>query len=160
MDKKDIEKILKQYTDKKLMLWQKRFPEEYYTELFRLNGWSYNEKSLPVYGKALYEWTKVLVYDQLSEDALKFLKVKAPNINKAEYIDPSLSGQIQQVITLCRLSNTMKGMWEQFVKLNSSNAPFEFDDKGFSVVPFPASPEHTEPLTEFDKNILKALGKK
>lgn len=158
MDRSKIDKILKNHIHRSLMPWQKKFPETYYTELFRLNGWEYNEKSLSGYGKTIADWTNILVYDQLTSDLLVFLKSKAPGATKT---NPELSAQIHQVLTLFRLSENMKEVWLQFVKLNIvDKCPFEFDDKGFTVISFPATPEHTEPLTEFDRNILKALGKK
>lgn len=40
-EKNELQKILKAYIAEDLLPWQKRFPDIYYKELFRLNGWDF-----------------------------------------------------------------------------------------------------------------------
>ena len=42
----ELQKILKAYISEELLPWQKRFPDIYYKELFRLNGWDYTIKDI------------------------------------------------------------------------------------------------------------------
>ena len=40
-ERDELQKILKKYISEELMPWQKKFPDIYYKELFRLNGWDF-----------------------------------------------------------------------------------------------------------------------
>ena len=46
-EKDELQKILKAYIiAEELLPWQKRFPDEFYKEIFRLNGWDYTVKGI------------------------------------------------------------------------------------------------------------------
>lgn len=42
----ELQKILKAYISEELLPWQKRFPDIFYKELFRLNGWDFTVKGI------------------------------------------------------------------------------------------------------------------
>ena len=68
-----------------------------------------------------------------------------------------MSGQINQIITLFQLSDNMQHMWTQFEKLQrrqlgQMELPFPFDEKGHTI-----EPVEVENLSDFDKNLKKAL---
>ena len=49
--------------------------------------------------------------------------------------EPHLSAQINQIMALFKISDSMSQMWTNFAKLQARNAgqlqlPFKFDDKG------------------------------
>lgn len=45
-EKDELQKILKAYISEELLPWQKRFPDIYYKELFRLNGWDFTVQGI------------------------------------------------------------------------------------------------------------------
>ena len=42
----ELQTILKAYISDELLKWQKRFPDSFYVEMFRLRGWDYNVKNI------------------------------------------------------------------------------------------------------------------
>jgi len=168
-EKDELQKILKAYISEALLPWQKRFPDTFYRELFRLNGWDFDVKGIKKRPGVVGTWTNKLVYDQLPPGVLDELKKntpKSPSGNRqhryhqllTEDIGNShLSGQINQIITLFQLSDNMQHMWAQFEKLQwrqlgQIELPFSFDGKGHTIEPI-----EVENLSDFDKNLKKAL---
>ena len=58
----ELQKILKAYISEELLPWQKRFPDIYYKELFRLNGWDYTIKDIRKRPGVIGKWTNELIY--------------------------------------------------------------------------------------------------
>lgn len=170
-EKDELQKILKAYISPELLPWQKRFPDAFYQELFRLNGWDFTVNGIKRRPGVIGTWTNKLIYEQLPKGVLEELKQKTPRSQSGNYTarffqsltvdigEPHLSAQLNQVITLFRLSDTMKQMWLQFEKLNKRKAgqlelPLEFDKKGHTKeIPQPKEPE----MSNFNKNLQKAL---
>jgi len=173
-EKEALQKILSKYISSQLMPWQKKFPDVFYQELFRLNGWEYNVKGIKKRPGVIGTWTNKLVYDQLPPGVLDALKKQAPKNTKGnrpvrlhqfltdDIGSPHLATQINQVITLFQLSDNMKHMWKQFEKLQARQSgqisldeifPMLFDEHGFSVF----EEEKQEPLAEFNRNLQSAL---
>lgn len=63
-DQKALHKILDAYVAKELLPWAKRFPDEYYEELFRLRGWQYSPLTV-ARPKYVGKLTNELIYDRL-----------------------------------------------------------------------------------------------
>lgn len=165
----ELQKILKAYISEELLPWQKRFPDIYYKELFRLNGWDYTIKDIRKRPGVIGKWTNELIYEQLPKGVLEELKArtpKSPSGNKLAKLHqslsedighPALSSQITQIVTLFQLSDNMKQMWQNFERLKSRQSgqlslPFDFDNEGHTIEP-KDSPE----LSSFDKSLKKAL---
>lgn len=76
-DRNELHRILEAYISKELLPWTKRFPDEFYQELFRLRGWQYSPPSLkrPKYVGKL---TNELVYEKLPPGVLEELRRKNP----------------------------------------------------------------------------------
>lgn len=146
----ELQKILKAYISEELLPWQKRFPDTYYKELFRLNGWDFTVNGIKKRPGIIGTWTNKLVYEQLPKGVLDELKSKTPKSksgNKtARYHqlltldvgEPNLAAQITKVITLFKISDNMNQMWQQFKKLKDRESgqlelPFDFDDEGHTV---------------------------
>lgn len=165
----ELQKILKAYISEELLPWQKRFPDIYYKELFRLNGWDFTIKDIRKRPGVIGRWTNELIYKQLPVGVLDELKAKTPKSKKGNNTarlhqslsedigHPALSAQITQIVTLFQLSDSMKQLWEQFEKLKSRqngqlSLPFNFDDKGHTIEPIDSAT-----LSPFDKSLDKAL---
>lgn len=110
-----LTKILEAYVSKELLPWTKRFPDEFYKLLFKMQGWAYNPMTVkrPSYVGTL---TNDLIYDKLPPGVLEDLKKKTPKDSKGRYKtkfhqsltldvgNPHLEKQLQSVMMLMRIS--------------------------------------------------------
>lgn len=143
----ELQKILKAYIAEELLPWQKRFPDIFYKELFRLNGWDYTVGGIKKRPGVIGKWTNTLIYEQLPQGVLEELKKRTPKSETGNYTarlhqsltidvgEPSLNNQINQIVTLFQLSDNMRHMWQQFEKLKARQKgqlelQFDFDDEG------------------------------
>lgn len=134
-DRDELQKILSAYISQEFLPWTKRFPDEFYIQMFRLKGWEYKGKpKSPLVGKI----TNEIVYEQLPPGVLEELKKKTPkdessgNRTKRFHQSltpdtgiPHLDKHIASLITLMRACDT----WEQFEKLfkKSFGLPVQLD---------------------------------
>lgn len=168
-EKDELQKILKAYISEELLPWQKRFPDIYYTELFRLNGWDYTVENIKKRPSCIGKWTNTIIYEELPKDVLKTLKERTPKSEKGNRLhryhqlltqdvgEPNLNNQIQQILMLFKISDTMEDFWTHFKKAQERDngqlkIPFKFDKKGHTIAPV----EYNN-LSEFNQNIKKAL---
>ncbi|OAV70480.1 P63C domain protein [Bacteroidales bacterium Barb6] len=77
-EKHELQRILKAYIAEELLPWQKRFPDIYYKELFRLNGWEFTITGIKKRPGVIGAWTNKLIYEQLPKGVLEELKSKIP----------------------------------------------------------------------------------
>ncbi len=173
--KKDaLQTILKAYISEEFLPWQKRFPDIFYEELFRLNGWEYNVDGIKKRPSVIGTWTNILIYKRLPDGVLEELKKKTPRSasgrrtkkfhqSLSEDIgNPHLQKQITKVLTIFQLSNNMEEVWYHFQRLVDRESgqiflPFYFDDLGYTVIPKeePAPPK--KELSKFDNALLTAI---
>jgi hypothetical protein len=169
-EKDELQKILKKYISEELLPWQKKFPDIFYKELFRLNGWDFTVSGIKKRPGVIGTWTKKLVYEELPKGVLEELEKNVPKSetgNKTARFhqlltddigNPHLTAQINSIVMLFRLSDNMKHMWQQFEKIknkvetNQLELPFTFDDKGHTIEPIDESN-----MTGFDKKLKQAL---
>lgn len=151
----ELQKILKAYIAEELLPWQKRFPDVFYQELFRLNGWDYTVRGIKRRPGIIGKWTNKLIYEQLPPGVLEELKRVTPKSARlhqsltADIGQPELAAQITQVVTIFRLSDNMSQMWSNFNKLQSRQAgqlelPFEFDENGHTLPSSDDEPDKSE----------------
>jgi len=114
-DRDELHRILSAYISKELMPWTRRFPEEFYREIFRLHGWEYNPMTVkrPSYVGKL---TNNLVYEKLPTGVLDELKRRNPKDEKGrrkvqhhrlltlDIGSPHLEKQLVAVTTLLKVS--------------------------------------------------------
>lgn len=72
-----LQKIFDKYLRKEYAAWAKRFPMEFYEELFRLKGWSLDKKTMKMPG-VVGRYTNDLIYDRLAPGILEELQKKNP----------------------------------------------------------------------------------
>lgn len=173
-EKDELQKILRAYISEELLSWQQRFPDIFYKELFRLNGWDFTVKGIKKRPQVIGKWTNTLVYEQLPKGVLKKLKEVTPKSKAGNYTarffqsltadigDPHLTAQVNQVITLFMLSDNMKDMWNKFEKLKQRQAgqleiPFQFDEKGYTKEPNEPVYDEAKKLSDFNQKLTKAL---
>lgn len=124
----ELQKILKAYISEELLPWQKRFPDIFYKESFRLNGWDYTVNGIKKRPGIIGKWTNTFVYEELPNGVLEELKNKTPKselgnrMNRYHQLlttdigEPNLERQINKVITLFQVSDNMKQFCENFRK--------------------------------------------
>lgn len=112
-EKDELQKLLSKYVSEELLSWTKRFPDEFYKQMFRLKNWEYTGTNRPKY---IGKLTNQYIYDQLPEGVLQELKKKTPKNKKlhqslTESVGvPHLDKQLQKTIGLMQASDT----WEEF----------------------------------------------
>ena len=129
-DRNELHKLLEAYISRELLPWTKRFPDEFYKELFRLRGWQYNPLTVarPGYVGKL---TNELVYEKLPTGVLDELKKKNPKTPKGnrkhrhhqflteDIGDLHLEKHLSSVMTLMRISSN----WDEFKHLFNKAFP-------------------------------------
>jgi len=125
-DRDALNKILEAYIAKELLPWAKRFPDEFYQQIYRLKNWPYptGSKRTPLVGKL----TNQLVYKKLPEGVIDELRKKNPVTPRGyrkhrhhqflteDIGNPHLERHIASVTTLMRASSNwrvFKGLFER-----------------------------------------------
>ncbi len=82
-DRKALQALLDKYLREELAAWAKRFPDEFYQEMFRLRGWQWQGMKVnrpSMVGK----YTTDIVYERLAPGVLKELEARNPEDNKGQ----------------------------------------------------------------------------
>ena len=125
-DHDELQRILEKYVNPELipLPWTRRFPDDFYKELFRLQGWQYSPPQLKR-PKILGQLTARLVYQQLPPGVWDRLKEINPVNSKGnrrhkhwKYLtenlgNPHLERQLVAVTTLMRSATN----WRSFERL-------------------------------------------
>lgn len=127
-DNQELQKLLEAYISKDLMKWQRRFPNVYYKEVFRLHDWSYDPSSSlrPQY---IGKFTNKYIYELFPNEVMEEIKKKNPKLkNEAkafrknryhQYLTtdigiPQLDNHISKLLGVMKLSKTVKDFEENF----------------------------------------------
>jgi hypothetical protein len=115
--REELQKILEAYVQAELRPWLKMFPDEFFKEIYRLQGWEYKpgtSKRTPQVGKLVNKY----IYEQLPDGVLEELQRRNPKNEKGhrshkhhQFLTqstghPHLDRQISTVTTLMRISDT------------------------------------------------------
>ena len=143
----ELQQILKKYISEELLPWTKRFPDVFYKELFRLNGWDFTVKGIHNRPGIIGKWTNKIIYEQLPKGVLDEPKRKTPKNERGNRTakfhqhltldmgEPELEKQITKVIALFQASDNMQQFWTMFQKMidrqnGQLSLPFVFDEDG------------------------------
>lgn len=133
-ERDELQKLLKAYVSEALLPWQKKFPDAFYQQLFRLHGWDYTLQGIKKRPGVVGKWTNKLIYEQLPEGVLDELKRITPRSERGNTTEryhqhltedignPHLSNQIQRVIAIMEVSDNWKDFQEKFNKSIQSQA--------------------------------------
>ena len=116
-EKDALQKLLNLYVEGLFQPWERRFPEEFYKEIYRLKGWEYTGSSRRPHTVA--KITNEFIYSLLPEDVMKEVRERKTGNEKlhqwlsSEVGLSHLEKQITSATTLMRASDT----WEEFEKL-------------------------------------------
>ena len=72
-----LQKILDEYLRKDLAAWAKRFPDEFYKQIFRLRGWEWKGMKINR-PQVVAHYTKNLIYERLAPGILHELEHRMP----------------------------------------------------------------------------------
>ncbi|MGA6117414.1 P63C domain-containing protein [Sphingobacterium anhuiense] len=139
-EKDALQVILQAYINEELLKWQKMFPDTFYYEIFRLNGWDYTVSGIKRRPGVIGKWTNELIYKQLPKGILDELKSKTPKSADGNYTarffqsltpdigHPALTAQLYKVIGLMNISNNWTEFKSHFNKMvDRSNGQTELD---------------------------------
>lgn len=119
-DRQALQAILDAFLHKELAAWAKRFPDEFYEQIFRLRNWKWKGRGTNP-PQVVAKYTKDIVYARLAPHIIEELERKNPiegGRRKAKHHQwltddvghPALAQHLHAVITLMRVSNT----WDHF----------------------------------------------
>ena len=138
---KNLEAILR----KELAAWAKKFPDEFYENIYKLKGWPWPGMSKNRYSVVAY-YTRDLVYDRIAPGLLKELESRSPKNEKGDRAhklhqwltddvgNPMLAQHLHSLIMFQRLAIRSGYGWHRFVKMVDQVMP----KKGATLeLPFP-----------------------
>jgi hypothetical protein len=129
-DKQALQSMLDAYLRHELAAWAKRFPDEFYRQIFRLRGWEW--KGMKVNRPQIVaHYTKDLVYERLAPGILTELENRVPRDE-----DGKKKGKLHQLFTddvghpalaqhLHAVTMMMKGSpsWDAFITMMNIALP-------------------------------------
>jgi hypothetical protein len=119
-DKDALRKLLEKYLRKEHAAWAKRFPDDFYVQLFRLRGWQWKGMA-PNRPSIVGTYTRDIVYARLAPGVLKELERLNPKSEnghrKAKHHQwmtddighPALNNHLQGVLAIMRASSSWPG---------------------------------------------------
>jgi hypothetical protein len=122
-DKNALQTILNQFLKKEHAAWAKKFPDEFYIQMFKLKKWEWKDIKINRPG-IVGKYTKDLVYSRLAPGVLDELEKRNPSVapgrRKVKHHQwltddighPALGEHLHTLITLMRMSST----WDQFYR--------------------------------------------
>lgn len=122
----ELQTILQAYIAKELLQWTKKFPDEFFRQVYRLQGWEYKEGNAARPG---YVGTLInrYVYERLPPGVLDELRKKNPPVNGRRQFKhfqflteqtghPHLDKQIASVTTLMRAARNKGEFSDMFLR--------------------------------------------
>lgn len=125
-----LKKLLEKYLQEEYAIWTKRFPDEFFKEIFRLRGWEYVPGEVKRPG-VVGRWINDIVYERLAPgilEELQRLNPKNESGNRAvrhhqfltdDIGHPALSQHIYAILGLMRASND----WDSFYTILNKAYP-------------------------------------
>jgi hypothetical protein len=155
--KQALQALLDAFLRKELAAWAKRFPDEFYEQIFRLRGWQWKGRGTNP-PQVVASYTKDIVYARLAPGIIEELERKNPSEHgkrRAKHHQwltedvghPALAQHLHAVITLMRISKS----WDQFKSFLDQAHPRRGDTMQLPLmidVPSPAKPIEKLPLFE------------
>lgn len=138
-----LQVVFEAYISKELQKWQKKFPDKFYYEIFRLKNWDYTVSGIKKRPSVIGRWTNELIYNQLPKGVLEELKSKTPKSEYGNYTarffqsltpdigHPALTEQIYKVMGLMGASknwNEFKCLFTTMVNRENGVVELDFDE--------------------------------
>ncbi|VVD64280.1 hypothetical protein PPN31114_00265 [Pandoraea pneumonica] len=129
-----LQAYLEKLIQKDLAVWVKKFPDEFYENIYKLRGWVWPGMQTNRYS-VVAKYTTDLIYDRMANGLTKALIEKSPmndsgtRTNKLhqwlspQVGDPMLAAHMQSVLTIQRLSIANGWGWNKFLKMMDQVMP-------------------------------------
>jgi hypothetical protein len=140
-DRLALQAILDKFLKKELAAWMKRFPDEFYYQIFRLRGWEMNE-DMAKRPQVVASYTNNIVYQRLAPGILEELEARNPKNDQGrrrgkhhqwltdDVGHPALAQHLHAVIALMRASSS----WNHFMTMLNISFPKRGDTLTFPVM--------------------------
>lgn len=124
-DRLALNKLLERYIVDEAQKWAKKFPDDFYKEIFRLNNWNFNPTNFTKRPGVVGKWTREIVYTRFPPPVLARLEDLNPLTDKGyrkykhhmfltdDIGNPELKEYISNVTFLMKSSST----WAKFRQL-------------------------------------------
>lgn len=147
-----LQQYLEMLVQKELAVWAKKFPDEFYENIYKLRGWTWPGMKKNRFSVVAH-YTRDLIYERMAPGLLKELESKTPKDDKGQRDnrlhqwlsedvgDPMLASHLQSILTLQRLSIANGWGWQKFMntvnqimkkKGQSFDLPFGPDDEAMA----------------------------
>ncbi|MDR3739334.1 MAG: P63C domain-containing protein [Terracidiphilus sp.] len=125
-DRDALQQILDRFLRKELAAWAKRFPDEFYQQIFRLRGWDWKGMNVNR-PQVVAHYTKDLVYERLAPNILQELESRNPKNARGgraarhhqwlteDVGHPALAQHLYALIGLMRVA--ANGDWDSFYRM-------------------------------------------
>jgi hypothetical protein len=123
-----LQSYLEMILSKELAAWSKRFPDEFYKNIYALKGWKWPGMSKNRFSVVAH-YTRDLVYQRLGPGVLKELESRSPKDEKGnrknkfhqwlndDYGHPLLAQHLHSLVMFQRLALKTGQNWRQFLKM-------------------------------------------
>ena len=123
-----LQQYLEMIVAKELAVWAKKFPDEFYENIYKLRGWPWTGMKKNRYS-AVAGYTRDLVYERMAPGLLRELEEKSPKDEKgqrdnklhqwltSDVGNPMLASHLQSVLTLQRLALANGWGWQRFMHM-------------------------------------------
>lgn len=125
-----LEAYLNKVLTKELGAWCKRFPDEYYENIYKLKGWPEFSTSKNKYS-CVGTYTNDIIYSRLGQDVLDELKSRTPDTSKSRLhqwlsVDtghPLLTNHMVAILALQKFAISEGWGWNKFVTMVNQTFP-------------------------------------
>ena len=133
-----LEQYLALIIRKELAAWVKKFPDEFYENIYKLKGWPWPGMSKNRYSVVAH-YTRDLVYQRMATGLLEALEKKSPKNDKgqrtslfkdwlsADVGDPMLAQHLHSLVMFQRLAIARGYGWKRFVNMVDQVMPKKDD---------------------------------
>ena len=133
--------ILDKYLLKEFATWSKRFPDDFYRQMFRLKSWDIDKLNFTKRPGVVGKYTKDIVYDRLAPCILKELEERNPKDTKGnrkhkhhqfltdDIGHPALSQHLHTVIAFMKAATS----WDSFQRMLARALPKKNEQLLFDI---------------------------
>lgn len=123
-----LQAYLDQILRKELAAWSKKFPDEFYENIYKLKGWQWPGMKKNRFSVVAY-YTRDLVYERLATGVLEELEARSPKNDRGERKNklhqwltdevghPMLAQHLHSLIMFQRLAITSGFGWQRYLKM-------------------------------------------
>lgn len=141
-DRLALNKLLDRYIDdEKAKVWAKKFPDDFYREIFRLNNWDFNPTGFHKRPGVVGKWTKDLIYARFPKPVLTKLEDLNPMTADGyrqwkhhQFLTEDVgNAELQEYISNCIFLMKSASNWRKFNQLFARAMGQEYQESLFEV---------------------------